>query len=73
MSQVRRAPRGETTLPPIGYDIIRTEGRYFPVRLHLHDNNHPGATAFTRPDGSVISFAKRLSAVVYLYQLQRQQ
>jgi hypothetical protein len=67
MSQTQRSPRGETIQPPLGYDIIRTEGRYFPVRLHLNDSECPGATAFTRADGSVISFARRLSAIVYLY------
>jgi hypothetical protein len=71
MSQARRTPRGETVPPPSGYEIIRIEGRYFPVRLHLHDRTHPGASAFTRADGSVVSFAKRLSAIVYLYQQQR--
>ncbi len=72
MSQMQRSPRGETVQPPPGYDIIRTEGRYFPVRLHLDDTTHPGASAFTRPDGSVVSFAKRLSAIVYLYRQHRQ-
>ncbi|HEX6478816.1 MAG TPA: hypothetical protein VF043_08215 [Ktedonobacteraceae bacterium] len=67
MSQTQRAPRGETVQPPMGYDIIRVERRYFPVRLHLDDSERPGATAFTRSDGSVISFARRLSAIVYLY------
>ena len=56
--------------PPCGYDIIRSGGRYFPVRLHLHDLNQPGASAFTAPDGHVISFARRLSAIVYLYRQQ---
>ncbi len=54
-------------LPPGGYDIIRTGGRYFPVRLHLDDLRQPGASAFTNSDGNVISFARRLSAIVYLY------
>jgi hypothetical protein len=54
-------------LPPSGYDIIRTEGRYFPVRLHLDDPRQPGASAFIGPDGRVVSFARRLSAIVYLY------
>ncbi len=68
MIPTQRATRGETTQPPPGYEVIRAEGRYFPVRLHLHDQQRPGATAYTRPDGSVISFAKRTSAVLYLYQ-----
>lgn len=72
MSQTRRAPRGETVPPPVGYDILRVEGRYFPVRLHLYDSARPGATAFTRSDGSVISFAKRLSAIIYLYRQPHQ-
>jgi len=68
MTPRQRGTRGETTQPPDGYEVIRVEGRYFPVRLHLHDQQRPGATAYTRPDGSVISFAKRTSAVLYLYQ-----
>jgi hypothetical protein len=68
MTPRQRGTRGETTQPPLGYEVIRAEGRYFPVRLHLHDQQQPGATAYTRPDGSVISFAKRTSAVLYLYQ-----
>lgn len=54
-------------IPPSGYDIIRTEGRYFPVRLHLDDPHRPGASAFIDSSGRVISFARRLSAIVYLY------
>ena len=72
MSQAQRTPRGETVPPPLGYDILRVEGRYFPVRLHLYDSARPGATAFTRSDGSVISFANRLSAIVYLYRQPHQ-
>jgi len=72
MSQSTRAPRGATILPPVGYGIMRQEGRYFPVRLHLHDPVHPGTTAFTRLDGTVVSFAKRLSALVFLYQQEGQ-
>ncbi len=68
MSQAQRTPRGETVPPPSGYEIMRIEGRYFPVRLHLHDRLHPGVSAFTRPEGTVVSFAKRLSAIVYPYQ-----
>jgi hypothetical protein len=54
-----------------GYDIIRVEGRYFPVRLHLDDLRQPGASAFTGSDDLVISFARRLLAIVYLYRQQR--
>ena len=72
MSQMQRSPRGETVHPPLGFDIIRVERRYFPVRLHLYDSERPGATAFIRSDGSVISFAKRLSAIVYLYRQHHQ-
>ena len=68
MSQSTRAPRGATIPPPVGYGIMRQDSRYFPVRVHLHDPVHPGTTAFTRPDGTVVSFAKRLSALVFLYQ-----
>ena len=68
MSQAQRARRGETSIPPVGYDVIRSQGRYFPVCLHLEDSDHPGASAFHRPDGSVVSFARRLPAVLYLYQ-----
>jgi hypothetical protein len=68
MSQSTRAPRGATIPPPVGYGIVRQDRRYFPVRLHLHDPVHPGTTDFTRPDGTVVSFAKRLSALVFLYQ-----
>ncbi len=70
MRQKQRAPRGETVQPPVGYDLIRVDGRYFPVRLHLQDAGNPGATAFKTEDGRVVSFAKRLSAIVYLYRLQ---
>ncbi len=69
MSQTR-ASRGATVQPPTGYDILRQERRYFPVRVHLSDTLRPGTTAFTRQDGTVISFAKRLSALVFLYQQQ---
>ena len=31
MSQAQRARRGETSIPPVGYDVIRSQGRYFPV------------------------------------------
>jgi hypothetical protein len=72
VSQASRVPRGETVLPPSGFEIIRAESRYFPVRLHLHDPLLPGATAFRRSDGSVVSYAKRLSAIVFLYKQQRQ-
>jgi hypothetical protein len=68
MPQTRRAPRGANTVPPAGYDIIRCQGRHYPVRLHLEDRCHAGASAFHRPDGSVVSFARRLPAVLYLYQ-----
>lgn len=70
MSHSTRSPRGATISPPTGYDILRQEKRYFPVRVHLTDPVHPGTTAFTRPDGTVVSFAKRLSALVFLYQQQ---
>ncbi|HZS74981.1 MAG TPA: hypothetical protein VFA41_00075 [Ktedonobacteraceae bacterium] len=72
MGESRRATRGETTLPPAGYEVIRVEGRYFPVRLHLQDPQDPGASAFQRADGSIVSFAKRTSAILYLYQKQRE-
>jgi hypothetical protein len=68
MNQHARAPRGASIPPPVGYGIVRQNRRYFPVRIHLHDPVHPGTTAFTRPDGTVVSFAKRLSALVFLYQ-----
>jgi hypothetical protein len=70
MSHTSRAPRGATTPPPAGYDILRVDGRYVPVRVRLQDPTHPGMTAFTRPDCTLVSFAKRLSALVYLYQQQ---
>lgn len=73
MNQTMRAPRGAAIPPPDGYDILRRDGRYFPVRVHLHDPVHPGTTAFKRPDGTVVSFAKRLSALVFLYQQQEYQ
>jgi hypothetical protein len=59
--------------PPAGYDILRQEKRYFPVRVHLSDPLRPGTTAFTRQDGTVVSFAKRLSALVFLYQQQERE
>ncbi len=68
MPQTRRAQRGTNTVPPAGYDIIRCRGRHYPVRLHLEDCRHNGASAFRRLDGSVVSFARRLPAVLYLYQ-----
>jgi hypothetical protein len=68
MSTKNRATRGVTTRPPEGFEVIRTAGRYFPVYLHLTNTAHPGATAFKRPDGSTVSFAKRTSAILYLYQ-----
>jgi hypothetical protein len=68
MDQAQRARRGETSVPPMGYEVIRTRGRYFPVCLHLEDDEHAGASAFYRPDGSVVSFARRLPAVSFLYQ-----
>ena len=68
MRQAHRAKRGQTSIPPAGYEIIRSQGRYFPVSLHLDDRQRPGATAFHRSDGSVVSFARRLPAVLYLYQ-----
>lgn len=68
MNQNTRAPRGAAIPPPVGYGIMRQDRRYFPVRIHLDDPAHPGTTAFTRPDGTVVSFAKRLSALVFLYQ-----
>lgn len=67
MSQTARAPRGVTTPPPPGYAILRVDKRYIPVRVHLQDPTHPGTTAFTRPDGAVVSFARRQPALVYLY------
>ncbi len=70
MSHTSRAPRGATTPPAAGYDILRVDGRYVSVRVHLQDPTHPGMTAFTRPDGTLVSFAKCLSALVYLYQQQ---
>ncbi|GAC1363811.1 MAG: hypothetical protein NVS2B12_38090 [Ktedonobacteraceae bacterium] len=73
MSQTSRVPRGATIPPPLGYDILHTEGRYFPVILHLQDVKRPGATAFMRADGSVVSFAKRTSAILYLYRKQQEQ
>jgi hypothetical protein len=68
MNQNTRAARGAAIPPPVGYGITRQDRRYFPVRIHLYDPVHPGTTAFTRPDGTVVSFAKRLSALVFLYQ-----
>jgi hypothetical protein len=68
MHQAHRAKRGQTSIPPAGYEVIRSQGRYFPVSLHLEDRQRPGATAFHHPDGSVVSFARRLPAVLYLYQ-----
>ena len=68
MNQGRRGLRGETTIPPTGYEVIRAQGRYFPVRLHLEDRQHAGASAFYRPDGSVVAFSRRLPAIFYLYQ-----
>ncbi len=70
MSQSTRAPRGATIPPPVGYNIVHQDRRYFPVRLHFHDPVHPGTTAFRHPDGIVVSFAKRLSALLFLYQQQ---
>lgn len=67
MASRQRGTRGETTQPSPGYEVIRTEGRYSHFRLHLHDFQ-PGATAYTHADGSVVSSAKRTSAVLYLYQ-----
>lgn len=72
MRATTRTPRGAITPPPLGYEVIRTGRRYYPVRLHLDDPCHCGATGFTRPDGSTVSFAKRTFAVLYLYQLQGQ-
>lgn len=68
MSQNTRTSRGAAIPPPVGYGIVRQERRYFPVRIHLHDPAQPGTTAFTRPDGTVVSFARRLQALVFLYQ-----
>lgn len=68
MDQAQWRRRGETTVPPTGYEVIRTRRRYFPVRLHLEDREYAGASAFYRPDGSVVSFARRLPAVSFLYQ-----
>jgi hypothetical protein len=66
MSHSSRAPRGATTRPPTGYDILRVGGRSIPVRVHLQDLTHPGTTALTRPDGTLVSFTTRLSALVSL-------
>jgi hypothetical protein len=68
MDQAQWGRRGETAVPSVGYEVIRTRGRHFPVRLHLEDREHAGASAFYRPDGSVVSFARRLPAVFFLYQ-----
>lgn len=68
MTDQQRTPRGTTKPSPPGYDVIRAGGRYFPVRLHLEDPEQPGTSAFQRPDGSVVSFARRLPAILYLYQ-----
>jgi hypothetical protein len=68
MNQAQRGRRGETAVRPTGYEVMRTRSRYFPVRLHLEDHEHAGASAFYRPDGSVVSFARRLPAVSFLYQ-----
>jgi len=68
MPQRRRAPRSANTVPPAGSDIIRCQGRHYPVRLHLQNCRHAGASAFLRPDGSVVSFARRLPAILSLYQ-----
>lgn len=67
MSDAFRTTRGAAIPPPVGYDILRVDGRYFPVRVHIHDSARPGTTAFTNPDGTVVSFARRLSALAYLY------
>lgn len=69
MSATKQATRGATTLPPAGYEVIRSGGRYYPVRLHLDDPDHRGATAFTRLDGETVSYAKRTFAILYLYQV----
>lgn len=69
MSTMKQMTRGATTLPPAGYEVIRYDGRYYPVRLHLDDPVHRGATAFTRSDGRIVSYAKRTFAVLYLYQM----
>ncbi|HET8843288.1 MAG TPA: hypothetical protein VFN35_17630 [Ktedonobacteraceae bacterium] len=68
----RTCPTGTNCSAPAGYSIVRAEGRYFPVRLHLHDTTHPGTTAFTHANGMVASFAKRISALVSLYRQQEQ-
>lgn len=68
MSSSSSRKRGETSPPPAGYEVIRWQGRYFPVRLHLSDLAQPGASAFTGDDGSIISFSKRTAALLYLYQ-----
>lgn len=73
MQKGTRGTRGETTQPPPGYEVIRTQGRHFPVCLHLDDPDHPGASAFQRPNGCIVSFAKRTSAILYLYQQHYQQ
>lgn len=73
MSIGERSRRRETTTPPRGYEVIRMEGRYFPVRLHLNDGEQPGASGFKRSDGSVVSYAKRASALLYLYQYLHQE
>jgi hypothetical protein len=69
VSMMKQMTRGATALPPAGYEVIRYDGRYYPVRLHLDDPVHRGATAFTRADGRIVSYAKRTFAVLYLYQM----
>jgi hypothetical protein len=66
-----RGTRGETTQPPPRHEVIRTQDRCFPVCLHLEHPDHPGASTYKRPEGRIVLFAKRTSAILYLYQHQR--
>ena len=69
MEQLQTRPtRGETTVPPSGYEVIRTQGRSSPVPLPLVDADHPGATTFIWHAGTGAPFAKRTSALPFLYQ-----